>query len=139
MERNQRIATHDGTVTAVKKNIVDVQIVATSACAACAAHAKCGFAESKNKTVSIPSANWQRYHVGDSVRVCIDQSRGMLAVWIAYILPAILMLGVIIGLSAAGASEGIVAVAALAALALYVLLLYLIRQRIESRFTLTVE
>ena len=139
MERNQRIATHDGTVTAVKKNIVDVQIVATSACAACAAHAKCGFAESKNKTVSIPSANWQRYNVGDSVRVCIDQSRGMLAVWIAYVLPAILMLGVIIGLSAAGASEGIVAVAALAALALYVLLLYLIRQRIESRFTLTVE
>ncbi len=134
-----RIATHDGHVVAVKRGLVDVQIVATSACAACAAHTKCGFADSKNKTVSVPSADWQQYHPGDAVRVCIDQSRGMLAVWIAYVLPAIVMLGIIAGLSAAHVDEGLVALAALAVLAVYVLVLYLVRQRIEKRFTLTVE
>lgn len=134
-----RIATHDGHVVAVKRGLVDVQIVATSACAACAAHAKCGFADSKNKTVSVPSPDWQHYRPGDAVRVCIDQSRGMLAVWIAYVLPAILMLGIVAGLSAARAPEGLVALAALAVLALYVLMLFLVRRRIENRFTLTVE
>lgn len=141
MERIQRIATHDGTVVAVHSNMVDVQIVATSACAACAAHAKCGFAESKNKTVSVPlsqSAN-QSFNIGDPVRVHIDQSRGMLAVWIAYVLPAILMLGAIVGLSVAGVAESLVALAALAVLGLYVLVLFLVRRHIEGRFTLTIE
>ena len=135
----ERIATHDGHIIAVKKNMVDVQIIATSACAACSAHAKCGFADSKNKTVSIPTADWQQYHNGDAVRVNIDISRGMLAVWIAYILPAILMLCVIIALSIAGLSEGLIALAALTILALYVLILFLVRRKVENKFILTVE
>ena len=144
MERIQRIATHDGTIVAVRPGMVDVQIVATSACAACAAHAKCGFAESKNKTVSVPLTQSHnnaitQYSVGDPVLVRIDQSRGMLAVWIAHILPAILMLGAIVGLSAAGVAEGLVALVALGVLGLYILLLYLLRHHVEGRFTLTLE
>lgn len=139
MERTERVASHDGVVTGVRQGLVKVQIESTSACASCAAHAKCGFAESKNKTVEIPSVDWQQYHEGDHVQVHIDESRGMLAVWIAYVLPALLMLGAIIGLSVAGAPEWAVALSALGALGLYVLVLYLVRRRVEGRFTLTVS
>ena len=136
MERLDRIASHDGIVTAVKKDLVTVQIEAVSACATCAAHAHCGFAESKDKTLEVPAADWQQYSEGQPVTVHIDESRGLLAVWIAYVLPAVLMLAVIIGLSLAHMPEWVVVLAAFAVLGLYILILYLRRRKVESRFTL---
>ncbi len=139
MERLERIASHIGTVKAVKEGSVEVEIESTSACASCAAHARCGFAESKNKTVAVPTAEWHDYKDGDTVTVNIDESRGMLAVWIAYVLPAVIMLAAIIGMSVAGAPEWAVAAVALAVLCLYVGGLYLLRGKIGNRFTLTLN
>ena len=138
LDKRRRIAAHDGVVTAVKEGQVEVQIASTSACAACEAHSKCGFAESRNKTLSIPTADWKQFAEGQPVVVNIDEGRGMLAVWIAYVLPAILMLGAIVVLSATGAAEWLVAVVAIAILLLYVGGLYLLRGRIGKKFTLTV-
>lgn len=138
MEKLERVASHAGTVLATKKGFVSVQIEAISACATCQAHAHCGFAESKNKTLDIPTADWQQYHEGDAVTVNIDESRGMLAVWIAYVLPALLMLAVIIGLSLAHLPEWAVVLGGFAVLGLYILILYLRRKKVESRFTLTI-
>lgn len=132
----EHIATHEGRVTAVKQGTVSVQIHSVSACASCQAHGKCGFADAKDKTLDIPTADWQRYTEGQTVDVHIGQGRGLLAVWIAYILPALLLLAVIIGLSLAGLPELAVIGATFAALALYTLALYLLRHRISNRFTL---
>ena len=137
MERLDRIASHDGVVQGVQRGTVTVQIESVSACATCQAHAHCGFAESKNKTLDIPTADWQQFHQGDAVVVHIDESRGMLAVWLAYVLPALLMLAVIIGLSLAHLPEWTVVLAAFVTLGLYILALYLRRRKVESRFTLT--
>ena len=141
MERldQRRIASHLGTVKAVREGSVDIEIESTSACATCQAHSRCGFAESKNKTVSVPTDQWQSYSEGDEVKVNIDESRGMLAVWIAYVLPALVMIGIIVALSTMGAAEWLVAISAIAALGLYVGALYLLRNKIGKKFTLTVE
>jgi sigma-E factor negative regulatory protein RseC len=137
MEKLERITTHDGIVTAVKSSSVTVQIHSVSACASCAAHAKCGFAESKDKELEIPTQ--QRYNVGDHVTVCIDTSSGLRAVWIAYLLPAILIIAVVIVLSAASVPEGVVALAAFAVLALHILVLFILRHKIDRRFQITIE
>ena len=138
MEKLERIASHDGIVQSVREGLVAVQIKAVSACATCQAHARCGFAESKDKTVEVPTADWQNYHEGDSVTVNIDESRGMLAVWIAYVMPALLLLAVIITLSILHLPEWVVVISAFIALGLYILGLYLVRRKVESRFTLTI-
>lgn len=138
MERLARVASHTGIVKETRRGRVLVQIEAVSACASCAAHGKCGFAESKDKTLEIPAADWQDYQPGQTVTVHIDESRGMLAVWIAYVLPALLILAVIVGLSIAHLPEWAVVLSAFAVLGLYVLLLYLLRRKVESRFTLTI-
>lgn len=137
MERSRAVASHDGVVTAVREGRVKVRIEAVSACATCAAHARCGFAESKEKEVEVPAADWRQYAEGQSVTVHIDESRGMLAVWLAYVLPALLMLATIVGLSLARMPEWVVVLSAFAVLGLYVLWLYLRRRKVESRFTLT--
>ena len=138
MERHREIATHAGIVTKVADGKVEVQIESVSACASCQAHAHCGFAESKNKTLEIPSADWQQYQAGETVTVRIDESRGLLAVWIAHLLPALLMLAVIVSLSIAGLPEWAVVLAAFATLGLYVVALYYTRRRVENKFTLTI-
>ena len=139
MERLDRIASHDGIVVGVREGRVEVQIEAVSACATCAAHGRCGFAESKDKRLEVPSDDWQRYTEGQQVVVHIDEGRGMLAVWLAYVLPALLMLAAIVALSLAHCPEWVVVLSAFAVLGLYVLVLYLRRRHVESRFTLTVE
>ena len=93
--------------------------------------------------VDLPSLRttdqWQSYSEGNEVKVNIDESRGMLAVWIAYVLPALVMIGIIVALSTMGAAEWLVAISAIAALGLYVGALYLLRNKIGKKFTLTVE
>ena len=138
MERLDKIASHQGIVIAVKHGFVAVQIESTSACAGCAAHSRCGFAESKNKTLDIPTPDWHSYSVGQPVTVRIDQSRGLLAVWIAYVLPALLMLAAIAGLSLARLPEWAVVLSAFSVLGLYVLILYHRRRKVENHFTLTI-
>lgn len=139
MERLDRIASHDGVVIAVAPGRVRVRIEAVSACASCAAHGRCGFAESKEKEVDVPAADWSDYQPGQTVTVHIDESRGMLAVWLAYVLPALLMLAAIVGLSLARVPEWAVVLSAFAVLGLYILVLYLRRRRVERHFTLTVS
>ncbi len=134
----KNIVEHDGVVTAVCDKTVTVQIKSVSACASCAAHAKCGFAESKDKTLEIPLPS-SPLQAGDKVLVCIDSGSGMKAVWIAYLMPAIMIIGVVIGLSAAGVAEGLVALAAFGVLALHILALFLLRTKIERKFQITIK
>lgn len=134
--------THPGTVLNTKPGLVRVQIESVSACAACQAHSRCGFAESKTKTLDIPvkpKENSFKFKAGDNVMVTIDEKRGLMATWWAYVLPAILLLAAVIGFSLASLSEPLVILLSLAILALYILLLILFRQKINNKFTLTVE
>jgi sigma-E factor negative regulatory protein RseC len=132
---------HPGIVTEVKEGFVTVQIESTSACAACQAHARCGFAESKTKTLDIPiddNLN-DNFNVGDRVTVTIDHSRGLLATWWAYVLPAVLLLGAVVGFTLAELPEPTVILLSLAILGLYILILYLFRKKLDSRFTLKIS
>ena len=136
-----KIATHDATVVALNDTgtgSITVQLHVVSACASCEAHGKCGFADSKDKTMVIDTPDWQQYHLGDSVIVTINANRGLQAVLIAYIIPALLLLATFATLSALHLSEGWVALVTLLVVALYGVLLYCLRHRLQQRFTMSV-
>lgn len=131
---------HQGIVTAVRPGVVTVEIESTSACASCQAHARCGFAESKTKSLDIPcEVGSEEWGMGEQVVVTIDEGRGLLASWWAYVLPALLLLGAAVGFSLAGLSEPLVILLTLSILALYTLVLFLLRRRLDGRFTLRVS
>lgn len=134
----ETIASHPGTVTAVKEGVVDVQIVSFGACSSCEAQHKCGFADQKDKTVTVKCSDWQNFKEGDHVVVNINKNLGLLSVLIAYVLPSVaLILAIVIPLSM-GMSEGISAIIGLTVMALYVLILYSQRNKLERKFTFTV-
>lgn len=130
---------HPGTVVATAPGEVQVSITRISGCASCAAHARCGLSEQKETVVSVPTSRWQEYHEGDSVTVAVGSRRGMMAVVIAYILPAVVLLAAFVLCHAAGLSEPISALITLAAVALYTGVLFLFRRRIDRKFELRIQ
>ena len=141
----EKVASHNGVVTDTIANpdkrsgSVRVQIHVVSACSACEAHGKCGFADSKDKTMDIDTPNWQQFHVGDPVIVTVNANRGLQAVAIAYLLPSALLLTIFAILTTLHLSEGWVALATLFGIAIYACILYLCRHRLQRKFTMTIN
>lgn len=128
------IAEHDGIVVKSDNGEVTVQIEAQSACSACEAHGKCGFAESKAKEIAIRTKEWQDYKAGDRVTVGINKNLGLKAAAIAYILPGSLMIAVFIVLNHY-VGDLWSAIATLAFVGLYWCVLALFGKRMQRQFT----
>ena len=128
----------NGTIKEVKEGLLVISIECHSACAHCQAHQACGFAESKEKTVEVENVDWQQYAVGDAVEIDIRESQGLLAVLIAYLLPAIIGLVVLL-VTYNPWGELRSALTTLAFFALYVVVLRLLRPHLQKKFTYSVR
>ena len=135
-----QIATHPGIVEKIESpeksstGKVSVRIEVMSACATCHSHSSCTFAEKKDKVVEIETTDWSRYTIGDKVTVIIDESNGLAAVFWVYVLPAILLLTVFITLYIT-VGELFSAIAAVATVGIYWLIIYLCRPKFQKKFT----
>ena len=142
---------HDGIVIAVNEDgTVRVRIVQTSACAACKAKAMCASAESKEKELTafpVQEGSGSKLIVGDEVIVMVQQKMGWKAVLLAYLLPFVVMMGIIIlgnevmsilgGGTPGKNSEAIIGTIALCSLAVYYIILGFFKDRIQKEFSFT--
>lgn len=96
-------------------------------------------AELAEKTVDVPTDPYANYEVGDEVEVLLKASMGFKAVWLCYAIPLVVLLGVILGLMALGVAEVPSALAGLAAIGLYYLLLYLFRDKLKNEYIFTIK
>ena len=131
----ETVATHPGTVISSDNKQVKVKMEVISACASCEAHARCTFSEKKDKVVDIDTPDGEQYAPGDRVTVIINSGHGLLAVLIAYVLPALLILAVFALLYALHLPELWIALATLLSVGLYALALYFFRNRLQRKFT----
>ena len=139
MSNNSSIATHDGVVIGIQPGKISIEMQVVSACASCKAHEKCAFVDKDRKVVEIETAESDKYHIGDNVTVCVNESRGLLAVLFAYLLPALLLVGSVVLLTLLSASETLVATATILLIAAYFLLLFLLRTKLQKKFTFTLK
>ena len=130
-----QIATHDGIVIASGGGIVKVQMHVLSACSSCEAHEKCAFVDNAEKIVEVPTSDWQKYAAGDKVVVSVNETLGLLAVLLAYLLPAVLLIAAIVVTSIVTGNEGIAALVTLIITALYFFILYRFRNRLQRKFS----
>ena len=137
---------HDGIVIAVNGDgTVRVRIVQTSACASCKAKAMCASAESKEK--EILAIGDGLLAIGDEAEVMVQQKIGWKAVLLAYILPFVVMMAVIVlgnqairllGAEVMGKNgEAIIGTAALCAMGVYYIVLGLFKDKIQKDFSFT--
>ena len=86
---------HEGTVVAVDKDYISVEILNKSACAACHAKAVCGASDQAVKVVEVAqdiSTLAADYQVGETVNVVMSSAMGTQAIWLAYVVPLIVLM-----------------------------------------------
>lgn len=119
--------------------VTTVAILQHSACGECHAAGLCGMADLAEKTVDVPADPYATYNVGDEVEVLLKASMGMKAVWLAYCIPLVILLAIILGLLALGVGEVVTGVAGLAAIGLYYLGLWLLRDKLQNEYIFTIK
>jgi len=133
---------HEGTVIAVDKDYISVEILNKSACAACHAKSVCGASDQAVKVVEVAqdiSTLACDYQVGEKVNVVMSESMGVTAVWLCYVVPLIVLVASIFILSKCGASELAMGLGSLGVVAVYYFGVFLFRNKISKIFTFSIE
>ena len=130
---------HKGKVVSITPQLTTVEIVSHAACSECHAASVCGLSEYTEKAIQVPTSPYSKYGVGDEVQVVLKASMGMKAVWIAYFLPLMILLGVALGLIALGVSEVWAGIAGIAAVSVYYFVIWLLRDRFRNEYVFSIE
>lgn len=132
------VISHDGIVTGTDgEGVVEVTITTGTACSACHAGSACGMGSGGLKSIRIKSE--KRYTAGEKVTVTMEQSQGKRAVLIGYVIPLAVLVASFIIFSVAGAGELVTCLASFAALAACYFIIWLLRDKIERRFTFKIK
>ena len=130
---------HKGVIKSITPELTTVEILSTSACAECHAKGMCGVAESKIKEISVPTDPYSEHSAGDEVEVVLKKSMGLKAVWISYVIPLLILMILILSLSSVNVHEVYVGLGAIAGVALYYLVIYLMRNRLANDFVFYIK
>ena len=130
---------HVGVIDSISEGAVHVRIVQNSACSSCKVASYCNSAESKEKIIDVVSPDAQQYVSGQPVTVSTTTGNAHKAVFLAFGIPFILMVAVIVIVYLLSADEGVAALCGIASLLPYYFTLYALRERIGSRFAFRIE
>ena len=130
---------HRGRIVAITPEVTTVEIVSESACAACHAKGLCSLGDSKAKQVELPTRGWDNYAVGQEVNVVLRASMGHKAVWLAYVVPLLVMVAALLGILAAGGSELLAGLGAIGAVAVYYGVIWLLRDRLRKEYVFNIK
>jgi len=117
--------------------IATVEITQTSACSACKARSMCMSSESRQMS-DVKCRMLEPLQAGDHVEVEVREQLAWKAILLAYILPFIVMMGVITALDLmTDWSEAIVGTLSLCGIALYYIILGFFKHRLQRQFVFT--
>ena len=130
---------HEGTIDSINGNQYTIRITQSTACSECHAKGACMAADTKVKMVDVVDSSGQ-FKMNERVLLSGKTSIGYKAVLWAFVLPLILLLGVIfVSTSVWHLSELQAASLALVALAPYYTLLYVVRHKMGEKLAFTIK
>lgn len=130
----EELIRHNGVVLSTQGETAKVEILQTSACAACKAKQMCMSAESQQKIIDAVMV--EPLKAGDEVEVVVREHLAWRAVLLAYVLPFIVMVGVIAALDFwTDWTESVVGTLSLCAIALYYIGLSVFKHRLQKQFS----
>ncbi len=138
MDRKKEIY-HEGRIVEITPDFTSVEIISSSACSQCHAKGLCGFSEEESKVVMLPTDPYSERKVGDRVNVALKQTMGLKAVWISYVIPLIILMILVLSLSPVIANEVLTGLSAIAGVALYYLIVWLLRDRLRNEFVFYIK
>ena len=130
---------HEGVVTKITDDELEIKILAQSACAACHAKSACGMGEQAEKILTVPRPKGKDFAINQKVNVKMAIGQGNKAAVLAYLIPILLLLAVLFVCLGLGLNEGIAALISIVALIPYYIVLYLRRDKLKNRFSYIIE
>lgn len=133
-----KCVTHEGVVRAVKDGVLSVEVGRATACSSCSSRSRCTMGNGDTVMVDVPAGSGT-FAPGDRVQVSLSSGVGRRAVVIAYVLPLLLLVVAVVSfVSFFRCSEIVSIIAAFAVLALYYLVIYILRHRLNHRMVVVV-
>ena len=130
---------HDGKIIEITPDFTTVEILVSSACAACHAKGLCGMSEAEEKVIMVPTDPYAGHQVGDKVTVMTKMSMGLKAVWISYVIPLAILMILILSLSSIFENELLCGLGSIAGVALYYFGIWLFRGRLSNEFVFYIK
>ncbi|MBR2771190.1 MAG: SoxR reducing system RseC family protein [Bacteroidales bacterium] len=139
MTNESNIISHEGVVTKITDEELEIKILSQSACAACHAKSACGMGEQAEKILTVPRPKSKDFALMQRVNVRMAIGQGNKAAVLAYLIPIILLLTVLFVCLGLGLSEGISALLSVVALIPYYIILYLRRDKLKQKFEYLID
>lgn len=129
---------HEGTILEIKDGKISVGIVNVSACSGCHAKGACTMSDMKEKSIDVLDYS-NKFEVGEKVNLSYRESLGWLAMFLAYVLPFIIVIITLFVATAITENELISGLSALAILIPYYIILTFFKGRLKKTFSFTIE
>ena len=137
--KNEETISHEGIVTKITDDELEIKILAQSACAACHAKSACSMGEQAEKFLTVPRPNGRDFALNQKVNVIMAVGQGNKAAVLAYLIPIVLLLAVLFVCLGLGINEGLSALISIVALVPYYIVLYLKRDKLKNQFLYIIE
>ena len=132
-EMEHRVS-HEGIVTEIDNNNIQIKILSKSACASCNIKTACNMSEMQEKIITIAAPKDKDLSVGQEVEISIALGQANKAVIFAYVIPSIILISMIFILNGFKIDEGINALISIGSLIPYYLILFLFKDKIKRNF-----
>lgn len=130
---------HTGTVVAVESKSVTVRVEQYAACAGCASKGACTLSsEKKDRLIAVKHPQPTLFVVGEKVHLVSTQNKIYTAVLIAYVLPLIGLMAVVIGCVTWLNNETLAALLGLAFCGIYALILYFLPKKWTNKLQIEI-
>jgi sigma-E factor negative regulatory protein RseC len=129
---------HDGIIDSVDAKMIRVRIISESACSACHAKGACSASDMQEKMVDIP-VNEQSYQVGQRVIIAASQSQGFKAVFLAYVIPSVIILATLGFIYYLTGSDIIAGISSISIAIAYFTILYILKHKMEASFSFHIK
>ena len=136
---SEETISHEGIVTKITDDELQIKIIAQSACAACHAKSACTMSDQQEKILTVPRPKGQEINLFQKVNVVMGVGQGNKAAVLAYLIPIVLLLAVLFVCLGLGLGEGWSALVSIAALVPYYIILYSQRDKLKRNFEYRIE
>ena len=137
--KSEETISHEGIITKITDDELEIKILAQSACAACHAKSACGMGEQAEKILTVPRPKDKDFELNQKVNVRMAIGQGNKAAVLAYLIPIMLLLAVLFTCLGLGLKDGPSALISIVALIPYYIVLYLKRDQLKKRFEYNIE
>jgi positive regulator of sigma E activity len=126
---------HPGVIDKVGENLIRVSVVTGSACGNCRAKGSCSIGTGGERTIEVVRTSGVNFTPGEQIKVVLEQSLGIKALGLGYLLPFLLVVGVLVTVTATGIKEGQAGLFSLSVLIPYYLALSLFKDKLKKEFS----